>query len=514
MDGLGSARGCKNVLTLPFTSVSLVRSMDGSIPECVWSMSSLKTLNLAGNGLRGRIGSVSSMPSLLSLTLSHNYLSGEIQLWLQEKNLLHLDLSHNKLTGDVDGFKHQSDFNSSSLGLQSSSKNLSLSVNRLSGDLPSSFGRYADLDILSGNLFGCDHIPKNDDNSDSVSCGSEQYDQSMIAMGGVLGLLCCLAMYHIFCLFLRSSISPANTAKDDLPLLNERPASPGVLLRYARYYQTHPLQQSKDQLSSPPSPEPLQATTTFGSFLSRLMVTTLCLLLTVPVYVLKQLDEQSSGEGGETQYITHTEMYNWLWTMAFVSGTTPAILLLLTAFVCLSYFNLVMNRLGRNDEPPSTISSRSLSSLSTDQVHYLRLTAVWAVFIINILVVGTVNGLYVWSTLLDLTSNIRLWIQLSFALFSSLWSVALRVALPSQIKESRYGVWLFICLNVVNIVLIPCLVTALSTPSCYQVLLLLVSLTKSLFELSDCFSLEIPCASRSHFFLLLLSILYSFSNFR
>jgi hypothetical protein len=55
MDGLGSARGCKNVVNLPFTSVSLVRSMDGSIPNCVWSMSNLRMLNLAGNGLQGSI---------------------------------------------------------------------------------------------------------------------------------------------------------------------------------------------------------------------------------------------------------------------------------------------------------------------------------------------------------------------------------------------------------------------------------------------------------------------------
>jgi hypothetical protein len=207
MDGLGSAQGCKNVVSLPFpfTSVSLVRSIDGSIPECVWSMSNLRMLNLAGNGLRGRIGSNSSTSSLWSLTLSHNYLSGEIPLWLQEKGMLHLDLSHNKLTGDANGFKHQEDFNSPSLifewGNQSSNKNLTLSVNRLSGDLPSSFGKYADLDILSGNLFGCDNLPKNDANSESLSCGSEQYDQSMISMGGVMGMtLFLVAVYH-WCVF-------------------------------------------------------------------------------------------------------------------------------------------------------------------------------------------------------------------------------------------------------------------------------------------------------------------------
>jgi hypothetical protein len=76
-------------------------------------------------------------------------------------------------------------------------------VNRLSGDLPDSFRKYADLDILSGNLFGCASLPLNDENSDSVSCGSEQFDQSMRLMGGVLGMLVCLVgVYHFLCFFL------------------------------------------------------------------------------------------------------------------------------------------------------------------------------------------------------------------------------------------------------------------------------------------------------------------------
>jgi hypothetical protein len=58
------------------------------------------------------------------------------------------------------------------------------------------------------------------------------------------------------------------------------------------------------------------------------MLTVLCFLFSLPIYVLKQLDVESDDEG-------HSHMYNWLWTMAFLSGTTPAILLLLMCLVCL-----------------------------------------------------------------------------------------------------------------------------------------------------------------------------------
>jgi Leucine-rich repeat (LRR) protein len=485
MDGLGSAEGCKNVVTLPFpfTSVSLVRSVDGSIPDCVWSMSNLRTLNIAGNGLRGRIGSVSSMSSLLSLTLSHNHMSGKIPLWLQEKNMLHLDLSHNKLTGDADSFKHQDDLNRSSLNLrwQSVNQSLALGVNRLSGDIPSSFGNYADLDILAGNLFGCHHIPKNDEHSESLSCGSEQYDQGLVLMGGVLGMIVCLAaMSRLLCLLFSSSRSDDEddqTKDDQRFILIRRHVSSDVLLRYARYYQSglcHQISNPEGEINCPsPFSHSLKSTVSFGSLLSSLtwsacVLTTLCLLLSLPVYILKQLDVDSASQGGETQYITHTHMYNWLWTMAFVSGTTPAIILLVTGYVCLSYFNVFMSRLGGKEGPSQ---SDLLSPSLTDNQD--RLT-VWTVFLLNIAVVGTVNGLYIWSTLLDLASDVRLWIQLSFALFTFLWSVILRIGLPSRIKESGYGVWLFICLNAMNSVMIPCAVTALSTPSCYQVSLLLL----------------------------------------
>jgi Leucine-rich repeat (LRR) protein len=473
MDGLGSAKGCKNVVTVPFTYVTLVRSLGGNIPDCVWSMSNLKMLNLAGNGLKGRISSASSMSSLLSLTLSHNYLSGEIPLWLQKMNLSHLDLSHNKLTGDAAGFRHQDDIswtsgivNTSPWSRSLMSRNLSLAVNRLSGDLPDSFGKYENLDILSGNLFGCANLAKNDENSDFVSCGSQDYDQTMVLMGGVLGsIMCSVMMFYLLSRLLPSFRSQEEESDNDRhgeddPLKSLM--NPEIFIRYLRY---HLIPSSKGEINSTPSSSLLRSTNSFGSLLSRLMrsvcmLAILCLLLSFPIYVLKQLDV-GSGDEGDPQYVTHSHMYNWLWTMAFLSGTTPAMILFLMCFVCLLYFAFVMNRLGAaidvKEEPPTPLSTSTSSK------------GVWITFVLNVVVVGTINGLYLWSTLLDLASDVRIWIQFCFGLFSFLWNVALRSTLPFQITESKAGVWLFTCLNVMNSVILPCLATALSSPSCYQV---------------------------------------------
>lgn len=95
---------------------------------------------------------------------------GNSPLAPQEKNMSLLDLSHNKLTGDVSGFKDFPALNNSVPSPESKKpddeRTLSLTVNRLSGDLSNSFDFYSTLDILSGNLFSCEKVPRNDKNAE------------------------------------------------------------------------------------------------------------------------------------------------------------------------------------------------------------------------------------------------------------------------------------------------------------------------------------------------------------
>ena len=300
----------------------------------------------------------------------------------------------------------------------------------------------------------------------------------MVLMGGVLGSIVCLVVtFYLFCRLLPYFVSRNEEREND-----PKPAqfTPWIFIRYLRYHtpsSVHSIPLSREEINSTPPSYSLRSTSSFGDLLSRLMravclLTILCLLFSLPIYVLKQLDVRS----GDLQYVTHRHMDNWLWTMAFLSGTTPAINFLTMSLVCLLYFTFVMNHFGAEvdltEEPrQSTLPSPSSALKGVtegDQYHFLILT-VWVIFVLNGVVVGTVNGLYLWSTLLDLASDIRIWIQFCFGLFTFLWSVALRGGLPSEIKESKSGVWLFTCLNVINSVVIPCIATALSSPSCYQV---------------------------------------------
>jgi Leucine-rich repeat (LRR) protein len=482
MDGLESADGCPNVATVPFTSVSLVPKSSDSIPTCLWSFSELKMLNLAGNGWRGTIGSHSSMTSLLSLTLSHNYLSGTIPLWLQQKNMSLLDLSHNKLTGDVTGFVSQPNY--LDLDLFNFSYNfdqtLDLAVNRLSGDLSPSFERYSSLDILSGNLFSCAHTPARDRNRAYSTCGSEQYDQTMSVMGGVIGAILLGVLFYGLCLF----VSFSTKASRFVVWFKTRLADAHTLLRDLRYHLV---------INSPPSsqtlalalsaPQPLEATIAFGHLLANLMksvlgLTAVSLLLSLPIYLLKQSSVLSAEQhNGEAEFITHSHMYRWLWTIAFVSGEIPAILIFVMALLCLLCFTFFITRLGVGLPNPSDCLQEKINTSSSplfeDKTKPSEgppfVMTVGLVFFLNIALVGTINGLYLWSTLLHLSSQVRIWIQFGVGLFSVAWSVLVRRGLSVNLIESSYGLWLLTCLNIVNSVLIPCLVTSLSSPSCYQV---------------------------------------------
>lgn len=292
----------------------------------------------------------------------------------------------------------------------------------------------------------------------------------MSAMAGVVGLM--IILYAVCIIF---SSSSTMTSKTNHPPVQSNYYHQWLL--YITYYRTA-CEESR-----------LTSTISFGFLLSNIIIsvcllTSLSIVLSVPLYVLKDMSVHSSdNDGDETQYTTHSHMYRWLWTMAFLSGSIPAIILLVVTLVCLMFFSFILNQIILKTKFQSTSESQ-LPSLTDDTIptslpdsNLLQKRSekslvgpVWIVFIFNTLVVGAVNGLYLWSTLVDLSANVRLWIQVGFAFFSFLWNVAiLQGTIPLKIKDSRYGVLLFSCLSLMNHVIIPCIVTALSSPSCYQV---------------------------------------------
>jgi Leucine-rich repeat (LRR) protein len=565
MDGLGSARHCKKHGVIPFTDVSLGKMMEGSIPECVWKLSKLATLGLAGNGLTGTIGNDSALNRLVKLVLSHNYLSGTIPTWLLEKQtLLSLDLSHNKLTGDLDQMNKISYWN------KSIERELNLGVNRLSGQTPSNVdGANIKLNILSGNLFGCQHIPADDINSEYYVCGSSEYDQSMTVLGVLIGFMILLTI----CLMILIIISPHTLFTNKTNSIriwweNQRVSFP-QLVKYSRYYlnetitpMTRGVEETMtrgdeetmtrgdeetmtrgDEETMTRGDEEIKRTMNqFGKSLVDLMRLFLIMTFTIvfcsiPLYILKGMDNNS--------FVTHSHQYRWYYSIAYFSGCLPAIFLMgfglismLVLLVSLSYlFKTCQNENSKsennkreleqqqqqqspihrilrrepndeNDDPVMIPTANEKMMMDKNQIFDFNCLRIFFylsfIFLLNLLIVGNINGFYINSTTRqDLPTSSRIIIQFNLSLFIILWKLTIRSLVPNQIQNTLSEIKFISCLEMINSVLIPCLVTALTSPTCYERLLIKPDDISSVYTYTACdvWRIVIPsnryCASYS-----------------
>lgn len=139
-------------------------------------------MSLASNGLSGSIPALEQYHNLTHLDLSYNRLTGTIPDKLQSSpSLLSLNLRSNRFSGNIDstaGLVFA--YNMSQQGVR-----LTLSVNRLSGDIPSELSSAEKVDILEGNLFYChgtissESLPESDPYKNQYICGSNLLDISL-----------------------------------------------------------------------------------------------------------------------------------------------------------------------------------------------------------------------------------------------------------------------------------------------------------------------------------------------
>jgi hypothetical protein len=165
-----------SALRFAFKGLFPNKKMDGSIPSCLFGMGNLTTLQLSGNKLSGQIPNMTFSASIQNLELSFNELTGPIPMFIQTSGQFgSLSLQNNKLSGTL-----ISDFAVSNHNNPSS--NISLTVNRLSGNIPRTFFDLPNLSLLTGNLLDCrwsDPLPAYDPSRSTYTCGSNQFDVAM-----------------------------------------------------------------------------------------------------------------------------------------------------------------------------------------------------------------------------------------------------------------------------------------------------------------------------------------------
>jgi Leucine-rich repeat (LRR) protein len=445
MDGLGAAEECKHTSSLPFMNVLLGRAMYGSIPKCIMLLNNITVLSLSANGFTGSLPELREPSSLVNLSLSHNYISGTIPSSISHHFFQSLDLSYNKIHGYVDS-------NIPSNAIYGQNSSLILAINRLSGDLPDFSGMtFHSLDILSGNIFGCDNSVSNDENSDTYVCGSQELNQSLISLCALLGILAlsALSVYMYSC---RGEQSLLTTV--DLTFL-------GSNLRSVLQYYT--VSCDLDKSKHPNLLSMVQC-------LRHLSVSVwiICLsnvVLTVPIYVLKGLDYDKANP----IYATHSIVYMWEMTTAYITGQLPGGLLLLAWFgsVCV-FVTLVAIKTLHSDNSNSVNKSHTYN-ISNFKAAYVKFSIL---LLLNIFVVGVMNGFYVYLTLLEFDVWIHTSIQILFAFIKYIWNFLIVPGiLFSHLPVSPYRSWLILFVNMLNSVFIPCIASSFTSTSCFQVCL-------------------------------------------
>jgi Leucine-rich repeat (LRR) protein len=360
LDSVSSAPACDVRFTGLWKDLFKVvigkRSLEGTIPDCIWSMRSLQTLHLAGNGLGGTlpwslvpvvipaeiivddVNDVNrSVYMLNDVSLGSNALTGTIPLSWQQWPWKSLDLSDNKLTGilsdglivnntcstsetitvDYDDYYYKYDDGGDSLGSPNSSRfcgSVDLTVNRLSGRIPGAF-RYAEgVDILDGNLFDCnaESLPAHDPTGSEYVCGSSDFNNSLILW------LCCL----FYSVALLRGVYGSLLWTDSKALLVRLIANSDDELD--AFDDSHGLHFSHSRKSISGFLAILRRVAALSLFLQCFYV---CVCMTS--YMGMKASEQNQHEVKESAFTetytlsTHTYQYAWLSTAGYLHGSIP-----------------------------------------------------------------------------------------------------------------------------------------------------------------------------------------------
>jgi hypothetical protein len=312
LDGLTSSPSCVIYLINGLNTFIHKNKFSGTIPSCLLEIPGLKTFHSSGNGITGNLPhSVNVSSSLNDLCLSHNELTGNIPLSIQEKlNWETLDLSYNRLSGTLSPAFY---FSPSSNG---SKITLSLQINHLSGNVPSSLlatsSGMASLSILEGNIFNCGNdkarnLPNNDQHYENYDCASST-GTLLTVLGSILLGLCILCVTiilspwkNILTLKIHGFIRQINHWKDSFNYTNAEIESSSSF---------YPL---KEYLSN--------------------MIKLILLMMFLAITIA-----QPTWIGISSLYGTYEFQYVWSVSAIFMSGQTPAIILLLSLLLWFSMF--------------------------------------------------------------------------------------------------------------------------------------------------------------------------------
>lgn len=488
LSGLQAAKGCQERL-LPSLSNAYVitKPLPGGIPQCVFEMTSLTTLQLSGNGLSGHLPDQANISaSLVDLTLSHNALTGKIPSSFQTRQWQTLDLSYNRFSGTL-----ASDLETepaAQYAFQDTNAALSLEGNRLSGNIPSTVRTIVNISILSGNLFTCDvaqtSLPKHDSARSNYECGSTTFEVPYYVW---LAIACSIIISAVLAAYCATHL-PFKELIDD------------AVEHLKKWYFV--LELNKDLSPVKLELQNLRHVLDLYRRIARLavLVALFCVLVLLPLYALMS-----------KYYGTVTHQYAYTVSAAFHSGTVPlglemaALLLLMVLFLaCFVVFwqKITAREVDRINSMRSVDSIASAPPVPVYSSLANRVTVYGCLLLTNLFVVVACNVAYVYVALYE-TSELLLFAQILLSLYKLAWNKfcasslipwtarVLSTSVSNDLMISSvefFPLQLFLALF--NNIVIPCLVVAVVSPNCFSYLLTAAPSVDSHYLVDQCINFD------------------------
>jgi hypothetical protein len=154
-------------------------------------------------------------------------------------------------------------------------------------------------------------------------------------------------------------------------------------------------------------------------------------------------------------------------------GVVPAGILVIVWVVAISacFYCIILHRRteGFSSETPHRASH---SEAATAEVVSFgdHVVPVGAAFAFNACITIAVNTLYIYSTQQAMGASIHFCIQLSLSIFRLVYTAAAFPILSRSIRSTVQNVRFRFILLTINNLLLPCIVTALTSDACFQVL--------------------------------------------
>jgi len=426
----------------------------GELPQCLFQMPKLVSLHAAGNHLFGSLPATIS-PQLRTIVLPSNRIQGTLSDQFV-RNILRLDLSDNMVGGTLIGLQN--------INATDSNLIINLQINHLSGDIPRSLLAVKNIDILTGNVFGCDSatsfLPAFDPGIQSYQCGSRTFNQMLFAFGGLIFivLLSYLRLRHSA--YMQAARGKMRIWLDFATGKREIQTKAPLKLREISRYSFY-----------------LQMLRWFACAIGIALLG--MLILFVSLFQKKNVSVEYS--------------YSWVLTGAYFSGETAAITILAAAMLYITFIAFLIHQYEKSiGESPKKLAVVVLQSEDAHiHMSFCSRTKrfcmpILRLFLLISFIWGIIFGGNIWYMSIQLTgtSTQQNIFKLTFAAFKLFWSMSatpyffelhwLKFGVPQKYHTRFVRRWfggriiLFFLTNVITTFIIPILTVFVVDPACFS----------------------------------------------